>query len=429
MLQQIDRQLFDLINRDLTHRYLDLFFSYITDIQKTLPFILLLALVIIVLLLKKRWRAFYVLLFCAIGCSLINIVNGNLVKQLFQRDRPLDVILRTTHHGSYSFPSGHSTNVFFIAMFIGMFYPRLRFLLIPVACLMAYSRVYCGVHYPGDVLAGALFGTITGYLFFKGIDQLMKTKLKAILGALLVVLSFQSFANVDITVEDPTNDKPFFPWIWEDQLKPTLKVASDKTSLTMLASGTVAIFGVHEFDGKIYDYNEGGGNLLMDKETATDFGKLGNGLANIGILAIQYVADQENSLRTARALILTSVSHVSIAAMVRRNRPGNRQDFLPFASSFPSGHTSSAFAMAGSMAYSYGWVGAVPAYTVASAIAISRIRENRHWASDIVGGAFLGTFWARASFGVKKGEEQKDAFMILPMPVYDGGMISAVKDF
>jgi hypothetical protein len=251
----------------------------------------------------------------------------------------------------------------------------------------------------------------------------MKMKLKFLSYVLLLVVSAPSFAKR----EDPTGGKPFFPWAWNEQLKPTIIKGFDKTGLIIAGSGAVSVLVVHQYDGKVYDFIKDGGNLWMSEETAEKFGKLGNGVVGFVLVGTQYYFDQENGLKTFRALLLTTVAHVTMAAIVQRERPGNRSDYLPFPSSFPSGHTSSAFALAGSLAYSYGWAGAVPGYLAATAIAVSRVKENRHWVSDIVGGAFLGTFWARASFA--EGEVDKEAFFIIPIPVYDGGMISAIKEF
>jgi hypothetical protein len=249
-------------------------------------------------------------------------------------------------------------------------------------------------------------------------------KLK-ILFLIFALFSQSVFALEDF--KDPTNGKPFFPWVWEDQLKPTLKKATDGTSVTIAASGAASSLIVHQYDSKVFNYSEAGGNLLMDEKTATALGKLGNGVAGVSVAALQIIFDQKNGLSTARALVLATTSHLAISAVARRNRPRNRTDFLPWASSFPSGHTTSAFALAGSLAYSYGWYGAVPGYLAASAIAISRIRENRHWTSDVVAGMFLGSFWARASF--KAEDVNKNAFNFYPSPVDDGLMISATKTF
>lgn len=199
----------------------------------------------------------------------------------------------------------------------------------------------------------------------------------------------------------------------------------DKPGLTLLGAGVVASAGTRVYDHKIYDHVSQHGFILGHKESER-FGKIGNGFLGVTIATTQIYFDTDNGLRTARAMLLTTTSHLSIAALARRNRPGNRQDFLPFPSSFPSGHTSNAFALAGSLAYSYGWAAGVPAYLVATGIGVSRIREGRHWMSDVVGGAFLGTFWARASF---KTPTQRDDSTWYPTPVGDGLMVTWTKVF
>jgi membrane-associated phospholipid phosphatase len=59
---------------------------------------------------------------------------------------------------TYSFPSGHATVSFACATVLALAVPRLRVPLIVLAVLISFSRVYVGVHYPGDVLAGAVLG-------------------------------------------------------------------------------------------------------------------------------------------------------------------------------------------------------------------------------------------------------------------------------
>ena len=59
---------------------------------------------------------------------------------------------------TFSFPSGHATVAFACATVLALAVPRLRWWLYALAALIAFSRVYVGVHYPGDVLVGALLG-------------------------------------------------------------------------------------------------------------------------------------------------------------------------------------------------------------------------------------------------------------------------------
>jgi undecaprenyl-diphosphatase len=69
--------------------------------------------------------------------------------------------------GSYGFYSGHASNSFAVAVFMIVMVRKLRKIIIPVcllfACIVSYSRIYLGVHYPLDVIAGALAGSMIAF--------------------------------------------------------------------------------------------------------------------------------------------------------------------------------------------------------------------------------------------------------------------------
>jgi undecaprenyl-diphosphatase len=101
-----------------------------------------------------------------------------LFKETFQRLRPChEPVLQGLVHlvndhcgGRYGFVSSHASNHFAIAAFMGLVLrPRFRWAalaLILWAAAVAYSRIYLGAHYPGDVFVGGLFGLTVGSIFF-----------------------------------------------------------------------------------------------------------------------------------------------------------------------------------------------------------------------------------------------------------------------
>jgi len=114
----------------------------------------------------RRGRMTAVMLVIAV--ALADQLSSAVLKPLVGRVRPCNALpleeirLLIRRSGSFSFPSSHSTNSFAMAMVLAWRWPRLVIIFIAFAIIVAYSRVYVGVHYPVDVLAGAVLGVACG---------------------------------------------------------------------------------------------------------------------------------------------------------------------------------------------------------------------------------------------------------------------------
>ncbi|MCB0876829.1 MAG: phosphatase PAP2 family protein [Solirubrobacterales bacterium] len=108
-----------------------------------------------------------------VAAAFFNLV----VKPLSNRSRPdriaekVPIARHVRMPSSTSFPSGHSATAFAFATGVGRVMPPAAVPLHAVAALIAYSRVHTGVHYPGDVVAGAVSGTVVAQLTTHALDR------------------------------------------------------------------------------------------------------------------------------------------------------------------------------------------------------------------------------------------------------------------
>jgi undecaprenyl-diphosphatase len=101
----------------------------------------------------------------ALYALIISHLIAHVIKKGVHRKRPFDTFsnLRSFHHRlkDYSFPSGHTTAIFSIAVTYSLYHIHLAIILLPLAVLVGFSRTYLGFHYPTDCLAGAMIGSLT----------------------------------------------------------------------------------------------------------------------------------------------------------------------------------------------------------------------------------------------------------------------------
>ena len=161
----------------------DAFWLFITEKETWIPLYILF---IILLYLKFGWKKTLV----AGICIALMITSAdqftNILKNGLQRFRPCHNVdiqgmfraIGCEGRGKYGFTSAHASNHMAVAIFVGMVlrqhYKYLLYLLLVWALMIAYSRVYVGVHFTGDIFFGTIIGIIAGIVFLKLYQFILK---------------------------------------------------------------------------------------------------------------------------------------------------------------------------------------------------------------------------------------------------------------
>lgn len=188
-LDKIDTQIFLSLN-GMHSSFLDFIMWYASKIVIWIP----LYLWFLWLLYKEYPKDYWKVILSVAIMILITDQVADIAKNGVERLRPthnpalagMVHILRGYSGGSYGFFSGHAANSFAVATYISLMVGK-RWKYIPCiafvyAFLVSYSRIYLGVHYPGDVLTGALVGIITSFMIVKLFKYLQKVNLKQNIG-------------------------------------------------------------------------------------------------------------------------------------------------------------------------------------------------------------------------------------------------------
>lgn len=189
-----DVKVFRILNGSLINPFLDFLMPVVTDLNRW-RIILLLVWAALVLFggSKGRWAAFMLIPLIAASDQL----SSSLIKPLVHRMRPCEVLgsvhfwhgptgwmttpaeITQSYKASFSFPSSHATNITAAMLFLGLAYRKVIIPLLVVAAMVSFSRIYIGVHWPLDVLAGVVIGALLAwpaYIVFKKISRTGVTK-------------------------------------------------------------------------------------------------------------------------------------------------------------------------------------------------------------------------------------------------------------
>lgn len=181
-LEQVDAWLFQLLNHTLAHPALDDLMLFLTKPKFSGHILWLTALFIV---LRKGRDGFLIVLLLLLSVGIADYTASGIFKPLFQRVRPcfalegVRLLVDQTH--SWSFASSHAANSTAIATLIWIFFWKGKLIdklftvtMIIYAAMVAFSRIYIGVHYPGDVLGGIVIGLASAALIYTAFAWVVK---------------------------------------------------------------------------------------------------------------------------------------------------------------------------------------------------------------------------------------------------------------
>jgi len=158
-LKKFDEFLIELINIKMSHRYLDALMYRVTNLGGAVFSTLLVISLILIGSTNTKIVGIESLVSLCISQAVVHTL-----KKILGRERPYNIIEHLNTFGinlkDYSFPSGHTAASFSIATTIALNMPKLTILVFTIAIIVGISRIYLAVHYPTDVAAGIIIGTI-----------------------------------------------------------------------------------------------------------------------------------------------------------------------------------------------------------------------------------------------------------------------------
>jgi len=171
-LESVDRNIFFLIN-ELHSPIID---SLMLLISNKFIWIPLYFFLIYFMVKEKNKNVYLKVILCLITVILADFTTSSIMKPFFERLRPCHnnninemIHLVGTCKGLFGFASSHASTTFSLASIMSFFYPRIKNikLLFLWSIVICYSRIYLGVHYPLDIIAGMIIGGLIAILIYK----------------------------------------------------------------------------------------------------------------------------------------------------------------------------------------------------------------------------------------------------------------------
>jgi undecaprenyl-diphosphatase len=170
-----DERTFRLVNGDWHTPTLDLVMPFVTEGKH---YIIAFVVAAIILVVVGRLRGLRFLVLAVVSVAVADAIGTYVLKHSFIRTRPCvaleGVRLLVGCTNSPSFPSNHAVNACVLATLVTLYTPRLWLMATALAILVGYSRIYVGVHYPLDVLAGGALGIVVALVLSRLMNLLWR---------------------------------------------------------------------------------------------------------------------------------------------------------------------------------------------------------------------------------------------------------------